>query len=58
MYCKNTSFWELGKTVRCAKMSGPILTIYTSYDMFLRKVCLLGVAVIVSAVKKFSGVIF
>ena len=30
-------FWGLGKRVSCAKRVRPILTIYTSYDVFLCK---------------------
>jgi len=50
--------------VSCAKTGGPILTIYTSYDVFLRKEFpfgsfLLGVAMIAHALTSLvRGVIF
>jgi len=49
--------WGLGERVNCAKIGGPILTIYTSYDVFLCKGlgCLLRVAVIAPAIN-FIGV--
>jgi len=37
-------FWELSKRVSCAKTVGPILAMYTSYDVVLRKVVPFGIA--------------
>jgi len=41
---KADDFGGCGKRVSCAKTDGPILTIYTSYDVLLQRKCLLGVA--------------
>jgi len=40
------SIWGLGKNVNYAKTDGPILMIYTSYDVFLCKELPFGVAMI------------
>jgi len=47
VYCplQSIGFWGLAKRVSCAKMVGPILTIYMSYDLFLCKEVLLGIAI-------------
>jgi len=34
---QSIGFWGLGKRLSCAKTGGQILTIYTSYDVFLSK---------------------
>jgi len=46
------------KRVSCAKTDGPILTIYTSHDMFLRKELPLGSCNDCTCVKTFSDVNF
>jgi len=51
-------FWKFGKRMTCTKTSGPILTIYTSYDVFLRKQSPFGGHDICTCVKVFSGVSF
>ena len=38
-------FWKSSKRVNCAKTVGPILAMYTSYDVFLRKVMPFGIAI-------------
>jgi len=40
------------------KPGGLVLTIYTSYDLFCARSCLLGVAMIAPALKIFGGVNF
>jgi len=50
-------FEGLGRKVSCSKTSGPILAIYTSYDVFSCNQLLLRVATIVPALI-FNGVIF
>jgi len=47
VYCplQSMGFWGLAKRVSCAKMVGPILTICMSYDLFLCKEVLLGIAI-------------
>ena len=55
---KADDFGGCGKRVSCAKTDGPILTIYTSHDMFLRKELPLGSCNDCTCVKTFSGVNF
>jgi len=48
----------LGKRVSCAKTGGLILTISTSYDMFLHKELPFGVTMIAPALKLLVTLIF
>ena len=49
-------FWALGKRMSCTKTGGPILTICTSYHVFLRKKLPFGGPDDCICVKNFSGV--
>jgi len=53
---QTVGFWGLGKRVSCAKTGGPIFTIYTSYDVFLRKELPFGGRDDCTCFKIFSGV--
>jgi len=41
-HSKAQDFVELGKRVNCAKVGGPVLRIYASYDVLLHKVTFSG----------------
>jgi len=55
---KSTGFWGLGKRLSCGKMAGPILTSYTSYNVFLHKELPFVAGNDSICNKIFSGVIF
>jgi len=57
-HCKAYDFEGCGKRVSCAKTDGPILTMYTSYEVFLRKQLSLGVAIIAPMLKFLVALIF
>ena len=52
------AFWALGKKMSCTKTGGPILTVCTFYDVFLRKKLPFGGPDDCISVKNVSGVIF
>jgi len=55
-YFKTYDFGDWTKGMSCAKTGGPVLTIYTSYDVFFRKELPFGDRDDSTSVKKFSGV--